>query len=103
MKGSYMGNYCITAANHQNTNDHRASEFDVWIQNESTGKWRHLGGRSINDVNDLLANGDTVLSGKLTTNHRLHTRTITTGAAIETELRISHNGTNYKISDMPGF
>ncbi|WP_161978089.1 hypothetical protein [Paraburkholderia kururiensis] len=48
-----MDTYCITAANHNNPNDNRASEFYVRkkIKNEDgTIVWRRLGKRTLNEV-----------------------------------------------------
>ncbi|NKI72356.1 hypothetical protein GN109_23295 [Collimonas pratensis] len=93
-----MGNYCITAANHSNKDNHCASQFKVWEYDVPKNTWMPFReGKSINFVNDLLAAGHTVLSAKLIENKMY------TGAAIETELRIKKNDTNYKISDMPRF
>lgn len=98
-----MTKYCITAANHQNPNNHCASSFKVWeyiaATQEKPSRWKPLGGKSIGFVNELLANGHTVLSAK----HDKVEETITTGKPVEMELRIAKNETNYKISDMPTF
>ncbi len=92
-----MSKYCITAANHSNKNNHCASSFKVWEYNDATGKWNSLGGKPINYVNDLLANGHTVLSAKE------NEKNLSLGKPIETELRIAKNETQYKVSDMPTF
>lgn len=92
-----MGRYCISAANHKNKNNHCSSQFKVWEYEATDKKWKPLGGKSINFVNDLLASGHTVLSAKE------NETSITVGAPIETELRIAKNETDYKISDMPTF
>ncbi len=92
-----MGKYCITAANHKNKSNHCASQFKVWEYDASKETWTPLGGKSINFVNDLLANGHIVLSAKE------NDETISTGAAIETELRIARNETKYNVSEMPTF
>jgi len=92
-----MGSYCITAANHTNKSNHCASKFKLWELDAANKKWMPLGGKSINFVNDLLANGHKVLSAKETKD------SIITGAPIEAELRIAKNETDYKISDMPTF
>ena len=96
-----MSKYCITAANHTNANNHCASKFKVgeYTYKSDTKKWvwTPLGGKPINFINDLLANGHEVLSAKENED------TITLGAPIESELRISKNETKYKISEMPKF
>jgi hypothetical protein len=92
-----MGKYCITAANHKNVSNHCASQFRVWEYDSVKSAWKPLGSKSINYVTDLLAAGHTVLSGKK------NETTITLGAAIEVELRITKNEAQYKISTMPTF
>lgn len=93
-----MEKYCITAANHKNKNNHCASQFKVWKYDVSKNNWTPLGGKSINFVNDLLAGGHAVLSAKINDDNK-----ISLGAAIETELRITRNETQYKVSEMPAF
>lgn len=96
-----MSKYCITAVNHTNPSNHCASKFKVWEYRYSSERgeyfWRSLGGKSINFVSDLLAEGHEVLSAKENETN------ITTGAPIELELRIARNDTKFKISDMPEF
>lgn len=96
-----MSKYCITAANHKNPDNHCASQFKVWeyIHKKEADKWvwSPLGGKSINFINDLLANGHEVLSAKENKD------SITPGAPVESELRIAKNETKFKISDMPKF
>ncbi|WP_201446322.1 MULTISPECIES: hypothetical protein [Burkholderia] len=100
-----MDTYCITAANHNNPNDNRASEFYVRkkIKNEDgTIVWRRLGKRTLNEVALLLAQGDKVLSGTATKTGE-DTYEITPGYPIELELRIAKNDKNFKITDLPTF
>lgn len=95
-----MEKYCVTAANHNNNKDNRASEFKVWkwIQNdEKKWVWNPLGKQSLNYVAKLLAQGDQVLSAKQTSTG------ITSGYPIELELRIARNDENFKITDLPTF
>lgn len=95
-----MGKYCITAANHKNPNNHCASQFKVWESVKAdNGKnvWNPIGSKSLNFINDLMAAGHEVLSGKENED------TISTGAPVESELRIAKNETKYKISEMPKF
>lgn len=92
-----MGRYCITAANHENPDNHCASTFKVWKYDNIQTKWLPLGGKPIGFVNDLLKNGHEVLSAKE------NETTISIGAPVEIELRITKNESKYKISDMPTF
>lgn len=95
-----MTKYCVTAANHNNTKDERASEFEVWIwkQNkEEKWVWIGLGKKSLNYVAELLAQGNEVLSAKENPTN------ITTGHPLELELRIAKNDKNFKITDLPTF
>ena len=92
-----MSKYCITAANHRNPGNHVASSFNLWEYNPLSSTWRPLGGKSIQYVTELLVQGHEVLSAR-----ELET-TISVGAPIEIELRISNNESYYKISSMPTF
>lgn len=94
-----MATYCITAANHKNLNDDRASEFQVW--EIDVIKLTHtLVGRCSSDyVAKLIVDGHSVLSGK----YDASTKRINTGTEIEIELRIAKNDKNYKITDLPEF
>ena len=84
-----MTKYCIMAANHQNqtTIAHRLSKVWEYIAatQEKPSKVEAIGGKSIGFVNELLANGHTMLSAK----HDKVEETITTGKPVEMELRIA--------------
>ncbi|WP_155632121.1 hypothetical protein [Burkholderia vietnamiensis] len=96
-----MAKYCITAANHNGTKDDRTSEFKVWEwkldAKDNKSKWFLLGKQPLNFVAGLLVNGHEVISGKE------GEEKITSGAAIELELRIAKNDENFKITDFPEF
>jgi hypothetical protein len=100
IRGTLMTKYCVTAANHNNEKDQRASEFQLWkfVQNgEGEWVWRSQGKKSLNFVAELLAQGNEVLSGEE------KPESIIPGAAIELELRIARNDKNFKITDLPTF
>ncbi|WP_434661472.1 hypothetical protein P5W99_00745 [Paraburkholderia sp. A3BS-1L] len=94
-----MANYCITAANHKNPNNHVASSFLVWLQDPKTTKWNQLGAKSAKQVVELIESGNTVLTGKISADGKqAHL-----GEPVEVELRIAKNKTNYDVSKMPAF
>lgn len=103
-----MTKYCVTAANHNNAKDQRASEFELWQwvdgdQNKE-GVWNGLGKKSLNHVAGLLAQGHQVLSAKAVKKENEQNRyTITPGFPLELELRIAKNDKNFKITDLPTF
>ncbi|RQZ26113.1 hypothetical protein DIE14_15765 [Burkholderia sp. Bp9017] len=95
-----MAKYCVTAANHNNKKDQRASEFELWawVQNEDKKwVWRSQGKKSLNHVAELLAKGNEVLSAEE------KPTSIDTGYPIELELRIAKNDKDFKITDLPTF
>ncbi|THJ54915.1 hypothetical protein E9536_08490 [Burkholderia sp. LS-044] len=96
-----MAKYCITGANHNGAEDHRASEFNVWERKLNNDKtkwvWGHVGKKSLDYVASLLAKGHEVVSGEEGKD------TITPGAPIEIVLRIAKNDENFKITDLPEF
>jgi len=94
-----MAKYCITAANHKNPNNHVASSFLVWVQDLKTTKWTQLGGRSAKQVVELIELGNTVLTGKISADGTK----LLPGEAVEVELRIAKNKTDYDVSKMPTF
>lgn len=94
-----MAEYCITAANHKNQNNHCASSFFLWKLNTDTLKWDPLGAKSLSYVSDLLAAGHKVLSAQ----HDAKKQKLYFGAPVEVELRIAKNETNYKLTEMPTF
>jgi hypothetical protein len=99
-----MAKYCITAANHKNANDDRASEFQVWkyVQKEDkTWVWRDAGKQSLNQVAALLAQGDQVVSA--TVENEDGKSSMKVGYPIELELRIAKNDKKFKITDLPTF
>lgn len=95
-----MTKYCITAANHDNFQNHCASKFKMWeyVYNEDDGRvWIPLGEKSLFFIADLLNSGHEVITA------RENSRSITRGAPVEIELRIARNETHFKISEMPEF
>jgi hypothetical protein len=100
-----MDKYCVTAANHNNANDERASEFDVWkwTQTEATKwMWIRQGKKSLSYVAGLLAKGDEVVSAEAEKTGA-NSYIITPGYPIELELRIAKNDKKFKITDLPTF
>jgi len=99
-----MTKYCVTAANHNNSNDQRASEFEVWkqVQTEEKKSWSPLGKKSLGYVAGLLAQGDDVISANAVTKDGKISG-ITPGYPIELELRIAKNDKHFKITDLPNF
>lgn len=99
-----MALYCITAANHKNSKDDRASEFKLWEyvpDTDDSWGWNLLGRKSLNFVAGLLADGNEVVSAKeIVRDNRI---TIRKGAAIEISLRIAKNDEQFKITDLPEF
>lgn len=100
-----MTKYCVTAANRNSTKDDRVSEFKLWEYKQNDKKewqWFPLGKKTLNYVAALLAAGDEVISGK-EVKEKEEVKKITSGAAIEIELRIAKNDESFKITDLPGF
>ena len=92
-----MTKYRITAATPKGAAHHLNSQFKVYEYKkvEEGWSWRLIGWKSIYDIANLLNAGHEVLTGKVEGGK------MATGDAVEIELRIAHNGTNYKISGMP--
>ncbi|MDE1150476.1 MAG: hypothetical protein PW843_28340 [Azospirillaceae bacterium] len=94
-----LGDYCITAAQHNNPDNHCASQFFIRIYQHNIlsglDEWSVIGWRNSYYVVDLLKGGETVYSAKANGKNPY------LGDKIEFELRIAHNGVNYKIEDMP--
>lgn len=90
-----MAKYRIVAARPKNASNHLNSQFKMfeWDGNEKT--WKSVGWKSISDVSNLMRGGHEILTGAIVDNK------MKDGAAVEIELRIAKNDTNYKISDMP--
>lgn len=89
-----MATYYIIAASPKGASSHINSKFKIW-QNDDNGAWNMIGWKDITDVAQLIRAGHTVRTGKIV-NNQMHG-----GAAVEIELRIAKNDSNYKISDMP--
>lgn len=101
-----MTKYCITAANRNSTKDDRVSELKLWEHKQNDQKkweWHLLGKKTLNFVAALLADGHEVISGKEVKNDKGKITNITSGAAIEIELRIAKNDEKFKITDLPEF
>ena len=89
-----MAQYRIVAAAPKNASNHINSKFNLYKLSVKT-EWDPIGWKSIAEVSDIMRAGHEVLTGKIV-GDKMHD-----GAAVELELRIAKNGTNYKISDMP--
>ncbi|WP_175994705.1 hypothetical protein [Burkholderia vietnamiensis] len=100
-----MTKYCITAANHNNPDDDRASEFEVHQlkkkENEEGWVWSRLGKKSLNEVAMLLAQGNEVISAER--KKQGNNYVMIEGYPIELELRIAKNDKKFKITDLPTF
>ncbi|WP_207005069.1 hypothetical protein [Trinickia mobilis] len=94
-----MADYCITAANHKNPNNHVASSFLVWVLDTPKNTWQSLGSKSASEVVGLVEKGHKVYTAKL----NAEGTAINLGEPVEVELRIEKNSTNYDISKMPRF
>ncbi|AJZ58594.1 hypothetical protein OI25_594 [Paraburkholderia fungorum] len=92
-----MARYCITAANHDDPNNHVASKFKLWLWKPETEKWSPQNSASAKQVVELIESGHEVFTA-----HQGE-KSITPGAPVEVELRIAKNETKYPISKMPGF
>ncbi|MGX7345454.1 hypothetical protein ACWM9A_06130 [Acetobacter pasteurianus] len=92
-----MNKYCITAARPMDAEHHVNSEFWLWRYEERPEgmKWISQGWKRVSTIAALLEAGHELLTAKRGSGG------IRTGAAVELELRISHNETEYKISEMP--
>ena len=92
-----MSKYCITAAHPKDAAHHINSEFKFWEWRLRGQQWKWVptGWKRVSEIAALLEAGHEILTGKEGPNG------IRNGAAVEAELRISHNDTNYKISEMP--
>lgn len=93
-----MGQYCITAANHESKTNHIASVFLVWLRDGGEDTWTKLGSKSTRDIVELLEEGHSVVTGTVSVHGELKL-----GKKVEVELRITRNASNYKISEMPEF
>ncbi|WP_186119870.1 hypothetical protein [Burkholderia gladioli] len=105
VRGISMTKYCITAANHKNANDDRASEFEVHQlvkkEKEAGWVWNRLGKKSLNEVAALLAQGHEVISAERKKQGDEYV--MIEGYPIELELRIAKNDKKFKISQLPEF
>ena len=92
-----MGKYRITAARPKNAANHLNSEFKVyeWKTKNDKLSWWPIGWKTIYDISALVKAGDEVRTGKV------EGTSMKDGDADELELRIAHNGTKFKISEMP--
>jgi hypothetical protein len=90
-----MARYSIVAARPKNASHHLNSQFKLYKFDEKEGGWSPDGWRSIAQVSDLMRDGHEMRTGKIVKEELFD------GAAVELELRIAKNDTNYKISEMP--
>lgn len=97
-----MEKYRITAVRPKGELNHLKSQFTVYHYQQKPDKtwtWQNIGWKTIYEVSDLLKAGHEVRSGKLVTT--AGKTTMQHGDAIELEMRIAHNKTDFKISEMP--
>ena len=90
-----MANYRIVAARPKNKSNHINSSFKTYKYDEQKESWSPDGWKSISQIGDLMRAGHEVCTGKVVGG------SMKTGAAVELELRIAKNGSDYKISEMP--
>ena len=92
-----MDRYCITAARPKDAEHGLKTEFKLWKyeQQPDGPRWVAKGWKRAARIAALLDAGNEVLTAK-----RGPTG-IKLGDAVEVELRIAHNGGQYRISDMP--
>lgn len=90
-----MGKYRIVAARPKEASNHLNSQFKLWELDEKAKTWGVMGWKSIGEVNNLMQAGHDVRTGKI-----IGTK-MSSGAAVELELRIAKNNTKYKLSEMP--
>lgn len=92
-----MSRYCITAARPKDADHHLKTDFKLWRYEERPDgwKWAPKGWKRGGEIAALLEAGHEVLTAKE------NPGSISTGAPVELELRISRNGTKYNISEMP--
>ena len=90
-----MTKYCIVAARPKNASNHLNSQFRMYRWDTTERLYKSLGWKTIGEVSQLMQAGHEVITG------RENDTTITSGAAVEIELRIAKNDTQFKISTMP--
>lgn len=90
-----MTQYRLTAAKPKNAASHLKSQFKLFEYDEAAKTWRPIGWKSVSQVTGLLAAGHDVRTGKVVGDK------MQSGAAVEVELRIARNDTEFKISEMP--
>lgn len=92
-----MKKYRIVAARPKGETNHLKSEFKTYEYKEKDGKWawRPIGWKTIHQISAFMAAGDEVLTGKVVGEK------MNDGAAPEMEMRISHNDSKYKFTEMP--
>lgn len=100
-----MTRYCIFAARPNGAVSHANSQFKMskYVK-DGNGEWvwRQIGWKTINQVSDYLREGHVVRTAKRTPPEEKGQRgVITLGALVELELRVSKNGGDFNISEMP--
>lgn len=92
-----MAMYCITAARPKGAAQHLKSEFKTWKARDENGErtWTLEGWKRAAEIAALLDAGNQVQTAKE------NDKSITSGAAVELELRIAKNESSFRISDMP--
>jgi len=94
-----MEQYRIVAAKPKGATNHCNSSFKIFKweidPDDNVKKWMSKGWQTINQVSVLLQAGHEVRTGHVSAGK------MNSGDAVELELRIVHNGTKFKISQMP--
>lgn len=92
-----MRKFRIVGARPKGTTNHLNSQFHTYELLEIDKKltWSSIGWKTIFEVSDFLKAGHEVKTAQITDKKIAH------GAAVEIEMRIAHNLTDYKISGMP--
>lgn len=95
--------YCITGIDRNNPGNHCASEFHLWqykivtIKNETKHIWEDRGWVSSSKILDILCKKTDKLYSAEEYGEYIHT-----GEKIEPVFRVTHNGSNFDLSKMPG-
>ncbi|MGX7345456.1 hypothetical protein ACWM9A_06140 [Acetobacter pasteurianus] len=98
-----LGDYCVTGVEHELNTDHCFSLFHLWklehvtIKNEIYTLWVEKGWVASTELLKIqIGVIDKIYSAKESGD------TINTGEKIEVEFRVTHNGSQFKLSTMPG-
>lgn len=91
-----MSRYRIVAARPKGASNHCNAQFKIyqWGKKAEKVQWWEIGWKSINQVSDYLSAGHEVRTG------RYEAGVMKDSAPVELELRITRNGTDFRISDI---